>query len=185
MLDKKIETALNSQLELEAYSSFSYLAMAVWCDQKSLDGCSRFFYRQSEEEHLHMMKIVHYMIERNGNPVIPAIKTPKSNFKDINEIFQSTYEQEKKVSLSIHELINMAQKLNDHSTQNFLQWYVAEQREEEAMMRTVLDRIKLIGDGPQSLYFIDKEIEALNQAAQAAEAAGGKAEEVEYAAKTK
>ena len=95
MLDKKMELALNNQLEKEAFSSYSYLAMAVWCDQKSMEGCSRFFYRQAEEEHLHMMKILAYLIERNGQPVIPATKKPKADYKSIYEIFNRTFKQEK------------------------------------------------------------------------------------------
>jgi len=77
------------------------------------------------------------------------------------------------VTASINKLVTLATKENDYATQTFLQWYVNEQREEEALMRTVLDRINLIGDGPQSLYFIDKEMEALNKAAAAAEATEG------------
>ncbi|MBK7360131.1 MAG: ferritin [Saprospiraceae bacterium] len=162
MLDKKMELALNNQLEKEAFSSYSYLAMAVWCDQKSMEGCSRFFYRQAEEEHLHMMKILAYLIERNGQPVIPAIKKPKADYKSIYEIFNQTFKQEKEVTQSIHDLINETQKLNDHSTQNFLQWYVSEQREEEAVVMKILDKIQLIGEGPMCLYYIDKEVEAIN-----------------------
>ncbi|HEX5625891.1 MAG TPA: ferritin [Saprospiraceae bacterium] len=162
MLDKQVAAALNNQLELEASSSYSYLSMAVWCDQKSLDGCARFFYRQAEEEHQHMMKIMHYLIERDGQPQIPAIKKPKGDFKSINEIFMLTFEQEKKVTQSINEIINTTQKLNDHSTQNFLQWYVEEQREEESVVMKILDRINLIGEGPMSLYYIDKEVEKIN-----------------------
>lgn len=171
MLDKQIEFALNGQLEKEAFSSYSYLSMAVWCDQKSLDGCSRFFIDKLKKNILHMMKIMHYLIERNGQPTIPAINQPKSEFKDIIEIFNLTFEQEKSVTLSIHEIINIAQKLNDHSTQNFLQWYVAEQREEESVVLKILDRISLIGEGPMSLYYIDKEVEKINTQILAAEAA--------------
>ena len=88
---------------------------------------------------------------------------------------KDVYAHEQKVTQSINQLITLANKENDHGTQTFLQWYINEQREEEAQMRTVLDRIRLIGDGPQSLYFIDKEMDALNKAAIAAVAAGGEA----------
>jgi ferritin len=83
------------------------------------------------------------------------------------------YEHEQKVTQSINKLVGLATKENDYATQTFLQWYINEQREEEALMRNVLDRISLIGSGSQSLYFIDKELEAINQQTAAAQAAGG------------
>lgn len=170
MLDKSIEKALNAQLEKEAFASYSYLSMAVWCDQQSLDGCAQFFYRQSDEERLHMMKILHYLIERNAQIQIPALEKPESDYKNIQEVFQTTFRQEQSVTQSINELINMAQSVHDHSTQNFLQWYVAEQREEEATVMKILDRIKLIGEGTLSLYYIDQEVDKINKLIVSAEA---------------
>ncbi|MBK9109062.1 MAG: ferritin [Saprospiraceae bacterium] len=172
MLDLSIENALNAQLEKEAFASYSYLAMAVWCDQQSLDGCAQFFYRQSDEERMHMMKILHYLIERNGHIHVPALQKPESEYVSIQEVFISTFQQEQSVTQSINELINMAQKVNDHSTQNFLQWYVSEQREEEATVMKILDRIKLIGEGALSLYYIDQEVDKINKLIMAAEATG-------------
>lgn len=86
-------------------------------------------------------------------------------------MFEQVYAHEQKVTASINELLSLAYKDNDHTTLNFLQWYVTEQREEEALMRGILDRIKLIGNGPMSLYYIDKEMEKINKAELAAEAA--------------
>ncbi len=162
MLDTKIEQALNAQIEKEAFASYSYLSMAVWCDSQGLEGCARFFYRQAEEEHLHMMKIIHYIIERNGKPIIPSINNPKNEYNSIHEIFELTLKQEMSVTQSIHEIITSTEKLNDYSTQNFLQWYVTEQREEEAVIMKILDKLKLIGQGNLSLYYIDKEVEKIN-----------------------
>ena len=171
MLDKKMELALNNQLEKEAFSSYSYLAMAVWCDQKSMEGCSQFFYRQAEEEHMHMMKIFRYLLEMDAVPISPAIKQPPAEFEDVRTIFSETLAHEKRVTQSINDIVALAIKESDHATYAFLQWYVTEQREEESLMRTILDKINLIGDGSQSLYFIDKEIEAINKATVAAEKA--------------
>ncbi|MCC6723561.1 MAG: ferritin [Saprospiraceae bacterium] len=172
MISKKMEEALNQQIEFEGYASFLYLSMATWCDSQGLKGCTEFLKRQSEEERMHMLKIFEYLSDVDGYALTPGIKEPPRQFKTVQEIFKQVYEHEQKVTASINKLITLANKENDYATQNFLQWYVNEQREEEALMRTVLDRIRLIGEGPQSLYFIDKEIEALNQAAIAAEAAG-------------
>jgi ferritin len=175
MISKKMEEALNQQIAFEGYASFLYLSMATWCDHKGLQGCAKFLQRQSAEEHMHMMKIFEYLSDVDGFAKTPGIDQPPHEFKSVQEIFKSVYEHEQKVTQSINKLVGLATKENDYATQTFLQWYINEQREEEAMMRTVLDRIGLIGDGPQSLYFIDKEMEALNKAAAAAESAAGEA----------
>lgn len=168
-----MEAALNEQIEMEGYASFLYLSMATWCDDKGLSGCHEFLKRQSEEEREHMLKIFAYLADVDGFALTPGISQPPTKFKSVQEIFKMVYEHEQKVTKSINKLVGLATKEDDYATQTFLQWYVNEQREEEAMMRTVLDRIGLIGDGPQSLYFIDKEMEAINSAAEAAEATGG------------
>ncbi len=175
MISKKMEEALNQQIAFEGYASFLYLSMATWCDHKGLQGCAKFLQRQSDEERMHMMKIFEYLSDVDGFAKTPGISEPPHEFKTVQEVFQSVYEHEKKVTQSINKLVALANKEDDYATQTFLQWYVNEQREEESQMRTVLDRITLIGDGPQSLYFIDKEMEALNQATAAAESAGGEA----------
>ncbi|MEO1258327.1 MAG: ferritin [Bacteroidota bacterium] len=168
-----METALNEQIGLEGYASFLYLSMAVWCDNQGLSGCHQFLLRQSDEEREHMMKIFEYIADVDGFPLTPGINVPPRHFESVQEVFKMVYAHEQKVTKSINELIALASSENDYSTETFLQWYVTEQREEEALMRTVLDRINLIGDGPQSLYFIDKEMEAINKQAEAAEAAEG------------
>jgi ferritin len=158
-----MEKALNEQVETEGYASFLYLSMASWCEQQGMNGSAQFFYRQSAEEHAHMMKIFHYLLEMDGKAHAPAIKKAPSDFKSVRSVFEMVYEQEQKVTQCIHDLVELAMAENDHATHNFLQWYVAEQREEEALVRDILDKIKLIGDGAQSLYFIDKEVDAVNQ----------------------
>lgn len=165
-LTKKMEQALNDQIILEGYASFLYLSMASWCEQQTLDGCSQFMHRQSEEERAHMLKIFHYINEVDGHALTPAVAQPPLNWNSVQEMFTQVYEHEQKVTKAINKLVDVALGEKDHSTYNFLQWYVDEQREEEALMRTIIDRIKLIGDGPQSLYYIDKEVRAINTAAE-------------------
>ncbi|NND32239.1 MAG: ferritin [Saprospiraceae bacterium] len=165
MLTKKMESALNNQIEMEAYASFLYLAMASWCEQQGLEGTSNFFYRQAAEEHDHMMRIFKYILEMDGKAVVPSIDKPPHEFESVQALFADVYTHEQKVTGAINQLVELSANENDHSTHNFLQWYVMEQREEEALMRTILDKLKLIGTGPQSLYFIDKEITDINSQA--------------------
>lgn len=164
MLSEKMIKVLNEQISMEGYASFLYLSKGGWFENKSMLGCAAFMYRQSQEEHGHMMRIFHYLLEMDAVAVSPAIKQPPAKFKDVKQIFSDTLAHEQKVTKSINDIVELAIKESDHATYAFLQWYVTEQREEETLMRTILDKINLIGNGTQSLYFIDKEIEAINQA---------------------
>jgi ferritin len=170
MISKKIEAALNEQIAMEGYASFLYLAMASWCDKEGLDGCAQFMHRQSEEERAHMLRLFHYLSEMDGYALTPAIGQPPHEYDSVQAMFEKVYAHEQKVTQSINDLISLSYAEKDHTTQNFLQWYVAEQREEEALMRNILNKIRLIGSGPQSLYYIDKEVDKLNKAELAAEA---------------
>lgn len=169
MISKRMEQALNAQIELEGTASFLYLSMAAWCERQGLNGAANFMYRQSAEERAHMLRIFHYISDVDGAAVTPGIKQPPQDFSSIRALFEEVYTHEQKVTAAIHKLLDLCSEEDDYTTQNFLQWYITEQREEEALMRTILDKIRLIGDGPQSLYFIDKEVEAINAAAAAAE----------------
>lgn len=164
MLSERMVKALNEQISMEGYASFLYLSMAGWFDLRSMMGCAAFMYRQSSEEHVHMMKIFHYLLEMDAFAISPAIKQPTSDFTNARTVFEDTLAHEQRVTKSINEIVELAMSESDHSTYAFLQWYVNEQREEESLMRTILEKIDLIGDGPQSLYFIDKEIDAINKA---------------------
>lgn len=170
MISKKMEKALNNQIALEGYASYLYLSMASWCDTEGLSGCATFMHRQSIEEREHMMRLFHYISEVDGHAITPGIKQPPHSWESIQVMFKEVYEHEKKVTKSINTLLDLCYKEEDHGTMNFLQWYVEEQREEEALMRQILDTIKLIGTGAQSLYFIDKEVAAVNAIEEAKEA---------------
>ena len=175
MISKTMEAALNKQIELEAYASFLYLSMASWCDKEGLNGCSAFMHRQSDEERAHMMKIFYYIAEVDGHALTPTVAQVPHTFESIQRLFEQVYQHEQTVTQSIHHLVELCNKEDDYTTLNFLQWYITEQREEETLMRSILDKIKLIGSGPMSLYYIDKEIEAVNDVQMKAEADGGEA----------
>ena len=169
-LSTKITDALNKQIQFEGYASSFYLALAYWCDEHALEGCKKFFLRQSDEERMHMLKIYEYMSDCGIPPITPAINQPPTSFIGIREVFANVFEQERSVTLAIHQLLKLSIEEGDYNTQNFLKWYVDEQREEEAVIRTILDRIKVIGDGGQSLYYIDKEVDKINMDVLASEA---------------
>ncbi|MDW5290993.1 ferritin [Formosa sp. PL04] len=161
MLSKNIEEALNKQIRIEAESSQIYLAMACWAEVKGLEGVSNFMYKQSDEEREHMLKLIKFVNERGGHAFISELKAPNVTFKSFKDMFEMLFEHEVFVSESINELVHISLEQRDYSTHNFLQWYVAEQIEEEAMARTILDKINLIGDDKGGLYLFDRDINQL------------------------
>lgn len=171
-MNEKIEKALNEQVAMEAKAHYLYLSIASYYEVNAMEGVANFFYAQAEEEKMHMMKIFRYINEMDGHALVPGIPKPDNNFEDVLTTFKMVYEHEKKVTQSINNIVDLATKEKDHGTYNFLQWFVEEQREEEASMRAIIDKINLIGDGPQSLYFIDREISEVNKINSAPEQGG-------------
>ncbi len=158
MLQKSIEKALNDQIRIEAESSQIYLAMACWAEVKGLEGVAGFMYNQSNEERDHMLKLVKFVNERGGHAQVSELKAPNITFKSFKEMFEKLFEHEVFVSSSINELVHITLQEKDYATHNFLQWYVAEQIEEEAVARTILDKINMIGDDKGGLYLFDRDI---------------------------
>ena len=116
-----------------------------------------------------MLKVFDYVLEVGGHAIVTPVNKESNEYEDVRKVFQMVYEHEQKVTQAINELVDLSIRENDHGTHNFLQWYIAEQREEEDLMRTILDRIQLIGDGPMSLYYIDKELDIINSQKAASE----------------
>jgi ferritin len=161
MISKKIEKLLNQQIDLEADSSQFYLAMASWAERTGYNGVSAFLYRHSDEERLHMLKLIKFVNERGGAAQIPALKSPPINFKGVNEVFEQLLKHEVKVSTEINKLVENCLSEKDYTTHNFLQWSVAEQIEEERLARTLLDKLKLIGGDKGGMYLFDRDLENL------------------------
>lgn len=161
MISVKIEKALNQQIELEADSSQIYLAMASWAEVEGFNGIATFLYKHSDEERMHMLKLVKFINERGGHAVIPALKQPAHKYKSVRELFQEVLNHEIYVSTEINKLVETCLKEKDYTTHNFLQWYVSEQIEEEALARLIMDKLKLIGDDKGGMYIFDRDIPML------------------------
>lgn len=158
MLSKKIEQALNAQVELEAASSNVYLAMASWAEVQGLTGVSSFLFGHSDEERMHTIKLIQFINERGGHGLVPELKAPPIKYKSVTEVFEQILAHEIKVSKSINELVDLCLKEKDYPTHNFLQWYVTEQIEEEALARTNVDKLKMMGGEKGALYFFDRDL---------------------------
>jgi ferritin len=162
MLSPTIEKALNNQVKIEANSSHLYLAMASWAETKGLNGTAQFLYTHSDEERLHMLKLVQYINERGGIAEIPALDKPEATFESLNAVFQKLLEHEIMVTGEINKVVEICLNEKDYTTHNFMQWYVAEQIEEEALARTIMDKLHLIGNDKGGLYLFDRDIQSLS-----------------------
>ena len=159
MLSEKMQEALNAQIKIEAESSQVYLAMASWSEvQPGIDNITAFFYRHSDEERFHMLKLIHFVNERGGFATVPALDQPTLSYASIIEAFKELLKHEEQVSQSINNLVDIALTEKDYATHNFLQWYVAEQIEEEALARSMNDKLELIGDEKSGLYLFNQDI---------------------------
>ncbi len=165
MLSKKIESLLNQQVELEASSSQYYLAMASWAEVKGYNGVSKFLYKHTDEERAHMLKLIMFINERGGHGLVPALTSPPANFQSIQEIFEQILKHEIHVTEEINKLVDSCLSEKDYTTHNFLQWYVSEQIEEEALARNILDKLNLIGNDKGGMYLFDRDLQSLSTTA--------------------
>lgn len=158
-MNKNIEKLLNEQIEKEYSSSQLYLSMASWSENQGFNGTASFLYKHSDEERQHMLKLVKFINERGGVAVIPAIYKPDVSFDSMEKIFKALLEHEMLVTESINNIVDACLKEKDYSTHNFIQWYVSEQLEEEALARHILDKLRLIGNDKGGLYLFDRDME--------------------------
>jgi len=162
MLSKILETELNKQVKIESDSSQIYLAMASWAEIQGFEGIATFMYNQSDEERTHMLKLVKYINQRGGNAIIPQVDKPYLDHTSFKTLFTQLFEHEVFVSENINKLVHISLQERDYATHNFLQWYVAEQIEEESTARTILDKINLIGDDKGGLYLFDNDMKSFS-----------------------
>lgn len=161
MLSEKMVEQLNQQINLEFYSSNLYLQMSAWCEYQGFEGSAEFLKLHAQEEMEHMQRLFTYVNETGNIAVLGTIEAPPIQFDTLTAVFQQTYEHECLITKAINGLADTAFTEKDYSTFNFLQWYVAEQHEEEKLFKSVLDKIEIIGEDGKGLYFIDKELRDL------------------------
>ncbi len=160
MISKKLQDAINSQINKEFYSAYFYLAMSAYCKTKDLDGFANFFYVQYQEEIFHAMKFYNYLLDRGGDVVLAKIDMPPADFKSPLDVFEKTLEHEQIVTKSINDLLDLSIKENDHASASFLKWFVDEQVEEEATVSRLVNKMKLVGDNVGGLFIVDSELKA-------------------------
>ena len=161
MVSKKVEQALLKQIEVEGYSSQIYLAMASWSETVGMNGMAQFLYGHADEERQHMLKLIRFVNERGGHAIVPQFDKPPFAYKSVRAVFEEVLEHEQKVTNEINKVVDITLKEKDYTTHNFMQWYVSEQIEEEALARSIIDKLNLIGTESGSLYLFDRDLESM------------------------
>ena len=158
MLSKKMEKALNGQINAEMYSSYMYLSMSAWSEQQGLAGLATWMNQQAQEEMFHAMKFFNFVHERGAKVLLEAIAKPPVKWKSALDVLEVTLAHEQKVTGLINDLANLALDERDHATSIFLQWFISEQVEEEDTAGGIVDKLKLIGKDSSGLFALDQEL---------------------------
>jgi ferritin len=157
MINEKMTSKLNTQLNKEFYSSYLYLGMSAWCTKMGYNGSASWFMVQHEEERMHALKIYNYMLNQGSKIELLRIEQPEIDFSSLLACFEDSLGHEQMMTHSFNELCDLAIKQKDHASFIFFQWFVQEQIEEEVSVREVISKLKLVGDG-NGIFMIDTQL---------------------------
>ncbi len=158
MIAKKMEIAINNQIQEEMYSFYLYLAMSEYGASEGLPGLYHWMRNQAMEELNHAIRFMNYVAEKGGKAELKALQAPPKTWKSAKQIFEEALKHEGHITECINGLVDLALTLKDHATVNFLNWFVAEQVEEEAAAKAVIDMINLTGSAPGGMFMVDREL---------------------------
>jgi ferritin len=158
MLDVRMQDALNAQINWEFYSAYLYLSMASQFAASGMPGGQSWMTVQYQEEIAHARIMFNYVLTRGGRVVLEQIQRPRTEWPDGLAIFADALAHEEGVTARIHDLASLALELKDHATYNFLQWFIAEQVEEEESAADMVQKFRMAGEHPAGLYQLDKEL---------------------------
>ena len=158
MLSQVMQEAINDQINLELFSSYSYLSMAAWCEHQQFVGCSHWLRLQSEEEREHAMRLNDFLLARNCRVLLKPIAQPQVDFESVSDVFERSLAQEQQVTSRINELYELAFKEKAFAALVELEWFITEQVEEEKSAREIVHKFKMVADDPASLLDLDREL---------------------------
>ncbi|GAB2640775.1 ferritin [Emticicia sediminis] len=164
-LKEEIEIILNAQCKMEAEASQKYLAMASWLDRNGFAKSAEYLYAQAEEEREHFLKIFKYITEVGGTAITPIVGEVPQEYPSFKSVFEAALQSEIAVSNSINKIVAKCREANDYATEDFMMWYVTEQREEEKNARRALELFDLIdSESATGKFVLDKEIAKIGTA---------------------
>ncbi|MCP5048807.1 MAG: ferritin [bacterium] len=158
MLKKKVEDALNKQINEEFYSAYLYLSMAAYTEQRNLMGFAHWFKIQVQEEWAHMVKIQKHIQDRGGEVRFDAIRQPPQKWNSPIDIVQGAVNHEENITECFNKLMDIVVAEKDYAAHNLVNWFIDEQVEEENTAHQVLEKLKLIGDSGPALLMLDNEL---------------------------
>jgi ferritin len=158
MINKKLETGLNEQINAEFYSAYLYLSMSAYLDTINYAGLANWMLVQFQEEQFHAKKMFDYLIERGGKVTLTEIAAPPVHWDGPIAVFQATLDHERMVTKRINDLVYLARDERDNAVEVFLQWFVSEQVEEEGTAETLLAQLKIAESSPHALLMLDREL---------------------------
>ncbi len=165
-LSEEIEEMLNEQVMKEAKSSFNYLAMSAWCERRGFVNSAKFFEIQSDEERQHMKRIFNYISSVGGTAITPSVGKIQQEFESFRSVFEIGLDQEIEITRSISRIVDKCSELKDYTTANFLNWFLGEQVEEEAIARRCLEIFDIVDQQGLGFLMIDREIALVRDQAQ-------------------
>ena len=158
MIGKKMQDALNAQINIEQYSAQLYLAMSAHCETKSFRGFAHWLRIQAQEEQAHAIKLVDFVHDRGGRLELAAIGAPPTDFGSITAVFERTLEHEKGITAKINALFELARAEKDYASEITLQWYVSEQVEEESNVSQIVDHLRAVGEQGGCIWYLDSKM---------------------------
>ncbi len=157
-MEKQLEKLIQDQIKNEWYSAYMYLSMAAYFESINLEGFAHWMYKQAGEEQEHGKKMFEFLIDRGVKVVLQSIAQPPAEFASAVEVFEKSLEHEQKVTALIDGIADMADKVNDHPTKVFIQWFITEQVEEEKNASRILDLLKKIPVNSAGIFQLDHQL---------------------------
>ncbi len=158
MINPKIEQAINAQINAEMYSAYLYMSMSTYLDTVPLPGFANWMRVQAQEELTHAVRLHNYLRERGGRVLLTAIEAPPTEWDSPLAVAEAVAAHEAKVTGLINDLVDLAMAEKDHATYNFLQWFVAEQVEEEAGADELVGQFKMAEGARGAMFMLDKQL---------------------------
>jgi ferritin len=158
VLKDAVVDVLNRQVQMEAQASASYLQMAAWCDINGYDNCAEYFFKQSDQEREHQLKLFHYLTDMECNAISPAVSESQQEFDKLRSVFEKALEMEISVTDAIHDIVKVCRKEGDFATEEFMRWFVLEQIEEEYVARRTLELFDVLGEDKIALGMIEERV---------------------------
>ncbi|RLL86901.1 ferroxidase [Mesotoga sp. H07pep.5.4] len=158
MITARMEKEINNQIKAEFESAFIYMSMAAWSHKNGYFGAENFMWKQAKEEEEHAMKFIQYLKDVDATAEIPGIEKPNGEYESLLDVFEKGLEHEKYITSRIHNLAKISEEEGDYATNDFIQWYVTEQVEEERNFRDVVKRLKMVGNQANGIFMIDSQL---------------------------